>query len=471
MPDLALPWGDGKLEVSLPETWTLQQVATAELRSVGKDWPDRIAAALNQPCAGETLGKLLTARKNGRIVIVVEDLTRHSPLPEILELVMRETRHAGVADKQIEIFLATGMHPPMTQEEVASKLGRFAEFKWRCNPWHDEHAYTHIGQVDQLPVEIDRGVATADLRIVVSSVSPHLQAGFGGGYKMFLPGCASMETIRGLHRLGLGRKSRQLVGLDAKSNPMRAAIDAAGKLVDANAGKTFAVQYILDDHNLPSATATGEMLPAQQMLAKQCSVMCGVMCSSPADIVIANAYPRDTDLWQSFKCIPNTLWAARPNGVIIALARCADGLGGMDVPKKWPVSPKWTRRILRFIGGDSLFSLLTRLMPHLAGDAAFFVRMAIQTLHRNHVLLVSPALAEAGAKFPGIHLLANVEDAVALTQEILGDGQHRVTVFPSGGITYPVLTTGPAATIAATETPITPVTKITKTTKAAKNPK
>ncbi len=452
MPNLSLPFGKGTLEISLPEEWKLQQVATADLRSSGKDWPERVATALNKPCAGEPLGKLLSARKNGRIVIVVEDLTRHSPLPEILELVMRETKHAGIDDDQIEIFLATGMHPPMTKEEAASKLGRFVDFNWRCNPWHDEHAYKHLGYIGRLPVEIDRGVATAELRIVISSVSPHLQAGFGGGYKMFFPGCASMKTIRGLHRLGLGRKARQLVGTDSKANPMRAAIDEAGKLVDANGGRTFAIQYILDDFNLPTTIATGEMLPAQQMLAKQCSVMCGVMCSAPADILIANAYPRDTDLWQSFKCIPNTLWAARPNGVIIALACCSDGLGGMNVPRKWPVSPKWTRRILRLLGGEALFSLLMRLMPHLAGDAAFFVRLAIQTLYRNHVVLVSPALAEAGAKFPGIHLLGSFEDAVAVTQKILGEGPHRVTVFPSGGITYPVLTGGPAATIDATET-------------------
>jgi hypothetical protein len=178
------------------------------------------------------------------------------------------------------------------------------------------------------------------------------------------------------------------------------------------------------------------------MLAKQCAVSCGVVTGPAADVLITNAHPRDFDLWQCFKCIPNTMWAARPNGVIICLARCEAGLYGMKVPA-WPLGPGWTRRLFRLLGPETISSLLTRLVPSLAGDAAFFVRLAVQTLCRNPVLMVSPALHAAGLRFPGLPVLASMDEAVDATEAMLQGGSRRVVVFPSGGTTFPVAGAAP----------------------------
>ena len=218
---------------------------------------------------------------------------------------------------------------------------------------------------------------------------------------------------------------------------MRSAIDAAGAMMDA-CGRSFAVQYLLDDRDMPAFIAAGEPMPTQRMVAKQCSVTCGIVTSEPADVLIVNAHPRDSDLWQAFKCIPNTRWAARPNGVIICLARCEGGTEGMNVPR-WPLSPFWVRRVVRAVGPNAVYSLLTRLVPSIAGDAAFFVRLAAQSIHRNPILMVSPALHAAGVKFPGLSLLPTGEDAVAAAQHLLGAGQQRVIVFPAGGTTFPAV--------------------------------
>jgi len=438
MPDVSMPWGAEDLGLSLPDRWTIQQTATPSLRPAPEDWPERMALALSQPMSGPPLSKLLAARRNGSIVLIVEDLTRHSPLPQILKVVLREIRHAGMADEQLEIFIATGMHPPLTPAEQSAKLGAAADgIARRSNPWSDPSQYVTLGRVGKMPVQVDRGVAEADLRIIISSVSPHLQAGFGGGHKMLFPGCASLETIRALHRLGIGRRDRQLVGTEAPANPMRAAIDAAGTLLDTGGSASFAVQYLLDDNDNPAAIASGDVIPAQQTMAKQCSVSCGILLGAPADVLIVGAYPRDFDLWQSFKCIANTRWALRPNGVVICLARCEAGLHGMK-PPPWPIDATWTRRIVRLLGAEAISSIVTRLVPRLAGDAAFFVRLAAQTLHRNPLLLVSPALHATGAKFPGLELFAKPEDAIAAAQSLLGRGPQRAVVFPAGGTTYPI---------------------------------
>ena len=440
MPQVSVPWGAGRLDVALPGSWTIQQVAEPSLRSAPADWRDRLARSMAQPGAGPRLPDLLKKHRRGRVCLIVEDLTRQSPLGEILRVVLREIDHASVPRENMEIVFATGMHPALTEEQAKTKLAGACEgIARRCNPWREKGAHLRLGRVGSMDVEIDRGVVEADLRIIISSVSPHLQAGFGGGYKMLVPGCASLQTICALHRLGIERSSRQLVGAPAARNPMRRAIDAAGRLLDTTGGRTFALQYLLGEDDLPVSFGAGDVVATQRMLAKQCAVASGVMVTRAADVLITNAHPRDFDLWQAFKCIPNTRWAARPEGVIICLARCAGGMKGMKTPR-WPLSPAWTRRIIRATGPNGLASLLTRLVPRLAGDAAFFVRLAMQSVHRNTILMVSPALAEAGATFPGLALFARVEDAVEEARRVVGAGAQRVIVFPSGGTTFPVMT-------------------------------
>ena len=440
MPEVALPWGaDGPLKVLLPEHWTVQQVAGSSLPAAGDDWPDRLGQALAQPTGELPLGQLVAARRTGRIVLVVEDFARHSPLAEILAVVMAELARQHIGPEQVEVVFATGMHPPMSDEQAHAKLGALAEtLRWRSNRCKERARYVRIGQVDSVDLWIDRGVAEADLRIVVSSVSPHLQAGFGGGCKMFLPGCAALETIRQLHRLGVGRRPRPWVGTEAARNPMRTVIDAAGQIVDRQ-GKSFAVQYVLDDGDRPTFIAAGEMIAAQQMLAKRCAVACGVLLERTADVVVVNAYPRDCDLWQSFKGIANTRWAAREGGVILCFARCDQGMHGMDVPH-WPLLGWRTARgLVRLLGSETLAGLITRLAPNLAGDAAFFVRLALQAIRRNVIFMISPALAATGRTFPGLRIFADPAEAIAQARKILGDSPQRVVVFPMGGTTYPVL--------------------------------
>jgi nickel-dependent lactate racemase len=394
--------------------------------------------ALTKPVAGLSLRERLEKVSGGRVVLIVEDLTRHSPLERILGVILREIRHAGIPEGNLEIVVASGMHPPASETEIRQKLGPDAEgISHRMNPWHDEKAYVNVGRVGGVDIQIDRGVVEADLRIVISSVSPHLQAGFGGGYKMLFPGCGLQRNIRLLHRVGIRRQGQgQLVGTDAEANPMRRVIDTAGAMVDAHHGSTFCVQYILDGQNLPAHVAAGDPIPAHRMVTKQCALACGVIPETSADIVISNAHPRDHDLWQAFKCIPNTCWAARPNGVLICLARCELGLNEMK-QMWWPLSPAATRRLVRWLGPHTISSLMDRIVKSLAGDSQWFIRLASQLLKRNWIYMVSPKLKSDGVTFPGMEIFGTPDEAIARANKILGDGPQRVVVYPEGGISYP----------------------------------
>jgi len=447
MADVSIPWGPEEMAVRLPEAWTVQQVVTPAISPSRPDWPEHLAMALAHPEGTSPLGKLLAARRTGRIAIVVEDLTRHSPLKVILKAIFAELAHAKIPNENVEIVFATGMHPPLTAEQAAGKIGPelAGSVAWRCNPWRDRDQYVHRGNVaapgaGRIELWVDRRVAMADLRILVTSVSPHLQAGFGGGFKMLVPGCAHLETIRRLHLACVPRRCRQQVGQDDSTNVMRSLIDAAGEAIDAVWGKSFGVQYLLDGADQVAAVAAGDVRACQRMLAKQCASGCGVLVDAPGDVVIAGASPRDLDLWQSFKAVANTCWAVRDNGVLICLSRCP---GGANMPTlALPISSRRIRWAVRLLGAESLGSMLTRLVPRLAGDAAFFVRLALQILQRCSVMMVSPGLVEAGVRMAGLPLFADPAEAVAAAEAELGPGPKRVIVFPSGGISYPILRRG-----------------------------
>jgi nickel-dependent lactate racemase len=445
MADISIPWGEESLTVALPRDWTVVQTAAASVARAGEDGPDRLAAALARPEGLPALEKMLAARPGGRIAVVVEDLTRHSPLQVILPVIFRELAHAKVPNEKVEIVFATGMHPPLTAAEAAGKIGPelAGSVPWRSNPCQEEKSQVDLGRVragrgTSIDLLVDRGVVQADLRILVSSVSPHLQAGFGGGYKMLVPGCAGLETVRQLHLSGLLRRPAQQVGQTCSLNRMRQLIDQAGAAIDAFHGVTFGVQYVLDAGDQVSSLVVGEVASCQRLLAKAAAAGYGSMVEAPADVVIANAHPRDFDLWQSLKAVVNTSWAVRTGGVLICLSRCQAGANGMPTVNL-PLSQKFVRRVLRLTGAEALASLMTRLIPSLSGERSFFVRLALEVLRRHTVLMVARPLVEAGVKLTGMPAFATAEEAFAAAEGLLGKGPKRVIVFPTGGVSYPVM--------------------------------
>ena len=52
-------------------------------------------------------------------------------------------------------------------------------------------------------------VVKCDYKIALGSIVPHGFAGFGGGAKIILPGIASFETIRAMHRMKRAGQRRQ----------------------------------------------------------------------------------------------------------------------------------------------------------------------------------------------------------------------------------------------------------------------
>ena len=169
-----------------------------------------------------------------RVAIVVDDPSRWTPVREALPIVLRRLHAAGVGREDVTISVGVGRHHAVDAEAMRRRLGDSIAAGYRCYspPVDDLSAYVDLGSTPQgVPVRVFRPVAEADLRILIGSVLPHLQAGFGGGYKLIFPGTSHRTTLGALHRQGLagGSDPAGLLGSHAAGNPMRQAIHAAAE--------------------------------------------------------------------------------------------------------------------------------------------------------------------------------------------------------------------------------------------------
>jgi len=204
---LNVPWGpDGTIELTLP----------AELSVMASDivWPDLAGAVENYPAtleeslvASEGLPPLENlVRAGSSVALIVDDPSRWTPVRDALPIVLRRLHAAGVRTQDVTISVGVGRHHRVDLAAMKRRVGGDIVAAYRClsPPVDDLAAYVDLGTTSQgVPVRVYEPVAKADLRILIGSVLPHLQAGFGGGYKLIFPGTSHRSTLGALHRQGL----------------------------------------------------------------------------------------------------------------------------------------------------------------------------------------------------------------------------------------------------------------------------
>src|SRR5438309_152804 len=179
--------------------------------------------------------------------------------------------------------------------------------RYRClsPPVDDLSQYADLGETPEgVPVRVFRPVAEAGLRILIGSVLPHLQAGFGGGYKLIFPGTSHRSTLVALHRKGLGRgrgegDASRLLGGDPAENPMRRSIVAAAGLL----GPCVSVSHLIGAPGQVLRVRAGHPVAVQQALSLEARRRFQAASAPPADLLVAGNYPWPGDPMQSFKVL------------------------------------------------------------------------------------------------------------------------------------------------------------------------
>lgn len=198
---ISVPWGaNGSLDLTLPSDGPIGEadieVVWPDLSDPLADYPEALEQALDSPVETEKLERHVGP--GAKVAIVVDDPSRWTPVREALPIVLRRLHAAGIGREDVTISVGVGRHHAVDAKAMRQRLGDSIATGYRCYspPVDDLTAYADLGSTPQgVPVRVFRPVAEANLRILIGSVLPHLQAGFGGGYKLILPGTSHRTTL------------------------------------------------------------------------------------------------------------------------------------------------------------------------------------------------------------------------------------------------------------------------------------
>ena len=437
-PPISIPWGSGDpIPLGLPETWEVADVAWPDLSGPLDDYPATLGHSLDEPEA--TLPVAAMAGPGSTVAIVVDDPTRWTPVREALPIILGRLREAGLRPENVTISVGVGRHHAVDPESMRLRVGDAIADAHRCfsPPVDDLTEYDDLGTTPEgVPVRVFRPVARADLRILVGSVLPHLQAGFGGGYKLIFPGTSHRSTLGALHARGLaGDHAARLLGSDAAENPMRRAIRSAA----ARLGPCLSISHLLGPPGSVLHVAAGHPDAVQDRLAGEALRRFRAPAVDPAtvDAVVAGNDPWPGDPMMSFKVLLQHRAACRPGGVLAGFFWTDPREIDRSVPMPVLRGVAATGRP----GGWALrrgLAAADRVASALHAPSEFLIRWARELVVDRTVLVYAPPLFSAiGPHLGPIRLFDDRARLWKAAEAALpGISRPRCRVFPQGGLTY-----------------------------------
>lgn len=432
MAQVEIPWGDQFITLDLPTTWEVVGIVQPAAIAPVSNVHDEIIRSLNEPIGSERISEL--AREKARVVIIVDDSSRPTPVREIFPFVIAELEQAGVQRKQITIVPALGVHRGMTEEELATRVGEdyLKDIPWENPDCDDPGKMVYLGTTSRgTPVWINKTTATADLIISIGCIEPHIIASFGGGYKNILPGVAGRETIAHNHALNCHPATFNNVGRDIGKNPMRLDLEEAGKMLP---GKVFIINAILNFQQQVVKVVSGDPISAHREGVSVSADLYGAKVRTPVDMVITASHPMDIDLRQGVKALANTIRAVKRGGVMLTLVKAIEGTGVFGLAnRKLPLS-KGALRLL----SPAVLPLVPKLkLKGMGEEDRFFLYFALQAMRHARLLMYAPTIpSEVKERLPFVDFVNQPEEGITIAARTL-PRNARVLVFPHGGITYP----------------------------------
>ncbi len=429
-----LPWGEETIRLDLPASWRLAGVLEPTPLPGVPDALEEARRALRQPVGSACLSDL--AKPGLKIVLVIDDGSRPTPVSRLLPAVLEQLEAGGVSRAQITVVPALGLHRAMSADEVAARIGpdSFTGMSFESPDCDDAQKLADLGVTSRgTPVLINKTVAEADLVISLGCIEPHIIASFGGGYKNIVPGVAGRATIAHNHGLNCTPGTFNMVGQPIERNPMRLDLEEAAARLR---GRVFIVNAVLNSSLQVVRVVCGHPVAAHRAGCEVSAGIYAVKIPAQADIVISASHPMDSDLRQGVKALANTVRAVKPGGVMITTVRATEGTGVFGLAnKKLPLG----RRPLKALA-PAILPLVPRLkLKGMGEEDKFFLYFALQAMSQSSLYLYAPTIpAGVQENLPFVRFAPTPEAALAEARKRF-PGQASVLVFPHGGMTYPIL--------------------------------
>ena len=414
-----------RIRFNIPDGWNLISGVDKDLVPGVSDPLDEVQRALDHPIGSPKLEEL--ARPGMQVTLIFDDLQRPTPAHLILPEIMDRLNRAGVPDERIKGVCALGTHPVYNLEQLKTKVGEdsFSRLKGRLFS-HDPHGpdnviigKTHRGTL----VEINPHVAFADLVVGIGECMPHPAAGYGGGYKILLPGVASYRTVAEHHFSWMRHHNSRVNVLD--SNYFWEEIVDAGKL----SRLAFKVDFVINEKRKIIRGFAGDPLEEQRAAARFAESLYLIALPRKPDVTITAAFPMEIGV-QSTKALLLAGFCTRIGGTIIWVA---------PQRQAGPIMP-----LVEEMGSAETASAFHRRL--IRGEVPdrlreFGISYIMQVVHfkelaeKFRVIHVTEGLTPEQVRMMHYTYCSTVQEAVDLTAEDMPTAD--VAVFPSGGTIIP----------------------------------
>jgi nickel-dependent lactate racemase len=419
--DVWLPFGKTEICLRVPARNYLGSVEPREKAGV-PDAKVEIQRALREPIGSRKLEEIV--RPESRVVIVVDDATRHAPSDLMLPPLLDELNALGVKDENVTIIFGCGIHRAVTPEEAIKLLG-VAVFNRVKSVSHDCKAqdliYVGSTQKHGTKVFLNRMFAEADVRILTGDICLHYYAGYGGGRKSVLPGVSGEETIKHNHAMLLDANARTGV---LEGNPVNEDMVEAARLAKTD----FILNVVTNSKGEIVKAFVGDLEQAFNEGAKLVDEMYRTTVDRRADIVVVSpgGHPADVNLYQAYKGLDNALEVVKRGGVIVLAAECPEGHGN-QVFYEWMAKFGDLKAVEKEIKRNFV----------LGGHKAYYLLKALQ----NHqIILVSSMPDYYASSIFKVKIARAINDALNQALDVAGKNA-KVWVMPYGNFTFPEVKT------------------------------
>ncbi|HEY2950985.1 MAG TPA: nickel-dependent lactate racemase [Verrucomicrobiae bacterium] len=415
-----LAYGRGQLPVDLPKG---QTTILAPRHIAGlKDERAAVIRALERPIGAQPLREWI--KPGARVCIAFTDITRATPNERLIPWLLQHL--AGIPREDITLLNQLGTHRPNTRAELEHLLTPEIVRDYRVLNHEPENPRAHLpfGTTRAgAPALINRHLAEADVRIITGFIEPHFFAGFSGGPKGIMPGCAGLETVMSNH----GEKNigdpNSVFGV-LEGNPIWEEMrDIALRI-----GPSFLLNVTLNEQRNLTGVFAGDLLQAHRAGAEFVRESAMQRAGAPFDIVVTtnSGYPLDQNLYQGVKGMSAAARIVKPGGTVILACECREG-----VPAGSPLD-----KLLRSApSSEEILMMLAR--PGFVRPEQW--QAQIQSLiQRKANVVVYSSLSDDVIRAAHLTPCHDIGAAVKDRLEALGPG-GRVAVLPQGPLTIPYL--------------------------------
>lgn len=413
-----LPYHKTFLDVDIPDDNLLGVLnSRANKYKTTLSQKEIVKKALDNPIGSPKLDELVKDKKD--VVIITSDHTRPVPSKITMPILLNTIRRAN-PNIDIKILIATGFHRPTTKEEMIDKFGEeIVKNETIIN--HISSDKSQLKYVGTLPSKgklfLNKIACEADLLIAEGFIEPHFFAGFSGGRKSVLPGIAGATSVMENHCAKFIASPYSRTG-NLENNPIHKDMLYAAKI----ANLAFILNVVIDKDKKIINAFSGDSILAHE---KGCSFVRNISSvnAMPADIVISTngGYPLDQNIYQSVKGMTAAEATCKEKGVIIMVAACNDGHGGVSFYNNLK-NAKSPREIL---------NRLAKVPPHKTAPDQWEFQILARILDKHKVIFVTdmcdPKMIE------NCHMTHSytVEDALEKAFKLKGKNA-KITVISDG---------------------------------------